>query len=292
MPVSATCPRAKHHDAIGVLHGAKPVRNHERGAVVHQLGHGILHVAFGLGVERRGGFVEHQGSAHSCKARGDGDALALAAREADALGTDVGVESCGQAFDEFKHMRRTRRFNEAFFVHYPGRTVNDVVADGVVEQQRFPPHEREVRAQIGKFGDVKIDTVEQDRVRAHRIEKRGNKLAYLVLLPPEAPTSATVSPGLDGERHAIKRIHGRRRVTQTHVAVFDFPFHGFQFDGPGIRLGRFINQVEHALRCGQTRLRITSFTCVRRLVGLIMELTAAMNATKVPAVMLPKFSAT
>ena len=259
-------PARQHHDTIGVLHGAEPVCDHERGAVLHQLAHRILYVALGLGVERRGGFVEHQDRRVLVERACDGDALALAAGKTDALGADVGVEPRRQALDEFEHVRRTRRFVQPLFVHRAGRTVGDVVTDGVVEQQRFLAHERKVRAQVGELEIVQIDAIEQDRAPAHLIEAR-QQTGAAGLAAARGADERDRLPRFDGERHAIKRVHGRRRIAEAYVAVFDFPLHGFQLDGSGIRLRRLVDQAKHALRRCQAGL--DDFIHLRQALGRI-----------------------
>jgi len=53
----------EHDDAIGALNGREPVRDHDRGAPLHQRIQSGLDVALRLGVERGGGFVEDQDGA-------------------------------------------------------------------------------------------------------------------------------------------------------------------------------------------------------------------------------------
>ena len=50
----------QHHDLVGVADGAKAVRDHDRGAVLHHLVDRILHEAFAFRVERGSGFVQNK----------------------------------------------------------------------------------------------------------------------------------------------------------------------------------------------------------------------------------------
>ena len=78
----------EHHDEIGPLHRGKPVRDANRGATGHELLEGGLHGAFGLGIERAHGLVQHQNRRIFQNGAGDGDTLALAAGKVHAFFAD------------------------------------------------------------------------------------------------------------------------------------------------------------------------------------------------------------
>ena len=68
-------------DQVRPPDGREPVRDHERGAIPHQVGQRILHEQLRFGVERRGRFVEdEQRTVLQNRAR-DGQPLALPAGE-------------------------------------------------------------------------------------------------------------------------------------------------------------------------------------------------------------------
>ena len=69
----------EHDNLVGRHDGGKPVRDHQSGPVARHLIEGILDVAFGVAVERRRGFVEHQDRGRLENGARDGDALLLAA---------------------------------------------------------------------------------------------------------------------------------------------------------------------------------------------------------------------
>ena len=41
-----------HQDTVAVLHGGKPVRDHDAGAIAHQSTERLLHKRFAFGIER------------------------------------------------------------------------------------------------------------------------------------------------------------------------------------------------------------------------------------------------
>ena len=77
----ADAPFFQHHDLVGAADGGEPVRDHDHGAVRHQIGQRPLHQHFGFGIEVRGGLVQNQDGRVLEQRAGDGDALPLAAAE-------------------------------------------------------------------------------------------------------------------------------------------------------------------------------------------------------------------
>ena len=67
--------------AIRGLDGAEPVRDDERGAVLEQCFHRALHARLGVAVHAGRRFVEHDDLGVAVERAGEGDQLALAARE-------------------------------------------------------------------------------------------------------------------------------------------------------------------------------------------------------------------
>jgi hypothetical protein len=96
-------------DAVGVLHGRQAVGDQDRGAAGHQPLQRRLDLGLALGVERAGGLVEQQDRGVLQEGAGDGDALALAARQARPGLADDGVVALGQVQDEIVGGRLARR---------------------------------------------------------------------------------------------------------------------------------------------------------------------------------------
>ena len=86
----------EHDDAVGQAQRRAAVGDEDRRAVGHQLPQGVVDGLLGRRVDRRGGVVEHQDARVGEDGPGQGDALALAAREGDAPLADDGVVALGQ----------------------------------------------------------------------------------------------------------------------------------------------------------------------------------------------------
>jgi len=69
----------QHHNAAGVVQGRQTMGDHQCDAVFHQLVQGLLHIALGLGVERRSGLIQNQDGGILVERAGDGQTLALRA---------------------------------------------------------------------------------------------------------------------------------------------------------------------------------------------------------------------
>ena len=80
----------------------------EHGAALHELFERVLDHRFVFGVDRGERFVEHQDRRIAQQGAGDGDALALAAREAQAPLADHGAVALRQAPDEVMRVGGTR----------------------------------------------------------------------------------------------------------------------------------------------------------------------------------------
>ena len=78
-------------DAVGADDGGEPMRDHQRRAALHQFGERRLHQRLVAGVERRGRLVEQQHRRVLEDRAGDGEALALAARQRHAALAEHGV---------------------------------------------------------------------------------------------------------------------------------------------------------------------------------------------------------
>ena len=89
-----------HQNAVGVDHAGQAVGEDQRGASPHQAVERLLDDRLVAGVDRRERLVEHQDRRVAQQRPGDGDALALAARQADAALADHRAVALGKALDE------------------------------------------------------------------------------------------------------------------------------------------------------------------------------------------------
>ena len=109
------------------------------GAAGHQAVQGVLHDAFGFGVQRGGGLVQDQDRRVLEDGAGDGQALALSAGELGPAVADVRVVALGLLHDEVMGVGDLRGGDDLL----PGGSFHaegDVVENGVVEQDRILVH--------------------------------------------------------------------------------------------------------------------------------------------------------
>ncbi len=84
---------SQHQDAVGLLHRAQAVRDHERGAAAHQLFQRPLQAGFGVAVDAGGGFVQDQDLGVAIQRAGEGNQLAFAGRKIRAVFVDAGIDA-------------------------------------------------------------------------------------------------------------------------------------------------------------------------------------------------------
>ena len=90
----------QHQDAVGVDHAGEAMRQDQRGAAGHQPIERLLDHRLVLRIDRGQRLVQHQDRRVAQQRAGDGDALALAARQARAAFADHGLVAVGQRLDE------------------------------------------------------------------------------------------------------------------------------------------------------------------------------------------------
>ena len=144
-----------HQDAVGVGDGVQPVRDHERGAVLAQMRHRILHQPLGFRIERGGRLVEQDDRRVLDQRARDRDALALAAGKLGAALADQGVVAFGKAGDEFVGVGGLGGGDD-LLLGRAGLADRDVVADRAVEQEHVLADIGDLPAQRGArhVGDV------------------------------------------------------------------------------------------------------------------------------------------
>ena len=79
------------HDAVGQAQRRAAVGDEDRRAALHDLAQRGVDLLLGRGVDRRGGVVEDEDARVGEEGPGQGDALALAARQREAPLADDGV---------------------------------------------------------------------------------------------------------------------------------------------------------------------------------------------------------
>ena len=136
-------------DAVGVADGAEAVRDHEGGAALHQAFQGGLHQCFRFIVQGAGGLVQNEDARVFQDSAGNGDALALPARELHAAlahhrvvpgleGRDeaVGIGGAGGVLHLLRGGVRA--------------AIQDILAHRAGKKQRFLRHQAHLGTQVGQ----------------------------------------------------------------------------------------------------------------------------------------------
>ncbi len=137
--------RLHHQDAVAGEHGRQPVRDDEGGAVLHQPLERGLYQRLALGVERGRRLVEQEERRLAQDGAGNGDALALAARQRHPTFADRGIELLRQQADELQRMRELGRALD-LGIACAGPAETNVVADRGGKDHRVLRHQRDAPA--------------------------------------------------------------------------------------------------------------------------------------------------
>ena len=157
----------QHDDAAGFLHCGQAVRNHQGGAAQHGRFQRGLHHAFAFSVEGAGGFVQQQQRRVFQHGPRNGDALALAARQAHAAFAQKGLVALGQCLDETIGKRRLCS-GVNLCVGGLWLAVADVLHGVGRENDRVLWHDANALAQAGQSQRVDGHAIQQDTASIHR----------------------------------------------------------------------------------------------------------------------------
>ena len=156
-------------DPVGALHGGQPVGDDDRRPAAHRRFQRCLHDPLAFGVETAGRFVEQQQGRVLEDRAGDGDALPLAAGQANATLTDESGIAFRQPVHEFVDEGGSRGGTH-LFVAGLGPAVADVVGNAAREDHCFLRHHRDTRAQFGQAHMAQIDAINPDDPFADVVE--------------------------------------------------------------------------------------------------------------------------
>ena len=122
------------------------MRDNQRRAVLHELIQACLHGAFGLGIERGGGLIEHENRRVFQHGAGHGHTLLLTAGELQAALTNDGVVAIWELLDEAVRIGAFGHGDD--LVHRrAGFAVGDVLLDGAGEKIGLLEHHTDRCAQ-------------------------------------------------------------------------------------------------------------------------------------------------
>ena len=210
-----------HQDAVAGQHGREPVRDHERGAMAHQLFQRGLHQRLAFGIERRGRFVQQQQRRIAQDRARDRDALALAAGQRHAALAERRVEAARQAADEFGGMRKLGGALD-LGIGGIGPAEADVVARAGREHHRVLRHQRDARCARRADRPSRTGTPSSEIVPDGRIVEAQQQMKQRALAGAGRTDDRDLLAGLHGQRDAVERGHVRpRRIGEADVVEAD-----------------------------------------------------------------------
>lgn len=121
-------------DAVGEVEGGAAVGDEEGGPALHDVLQGLVDLVLDAGVHGGGGVVEDEQPRVGEDRAGEGDALALAAGEGEAVLADLGVVAVGEVPDEAVRLGGAGGGLD-LVVRRVGTAVRDVAADRVREEE-------------------------------------------------------------------------------------------------------------------------------------------------------------
>jgi hypothetical protein len=168
-PVGHDPTLVQQHDAVRQADGGKAMGDDQRGPSLHQHPQGGVDPLLHLDVDGARGIVEDEDGRVDQEGAGDGDALALTARERVAALTHHGVVALGEVPDEARGTRRLGRRHHLFHggVRPP---VGDVVPDGDGEEEGLVEHHADVGSQAGQGQVAHVVPVHPHRARGGVVE--------------------------------------------------------------------------------------------------------------------------
>src|SRR3989454_4332882 len=205
------------HDFVRVEYGGQAVSDHDRCRSLDHPVDGLLHQALGLAVERTGGLVEDQDLWVRDDRAGDGDTLALAARQANPPVADHRVVPVGERHDEVVGVPDLRGADDGRLRDLVP-AVRDVLPDRGVEQERLLRDDAE-KPPIGRLLErPQIPPVDGNRTLQRVIEAE-DEVRERRLACAARPDQRHDLALLDLEAHAAQ--DGLAAVVERHVAEDD-----------------------------------------------------------------------
>ena len=138
----------EHDDVVRVLDRGQAMRDHQRGAVLHQSLHGFLDQALRFGIQRAGGLVEDQDRRVLEDRARDGDALALATGDQRPALPDRAVQPARQLADELPSVGGARGGDDVLLARVCHLAIGDVFGNGAVENHHVLTDPADLAAQM------------------------------------------------------------------------------------------------------------------------------------------------
>ncbi len=234
-------PVVHHQDGVRPADGGEAVGDDEAGAILHQLGHGLLDEHLGAGVDRTGGLVEDEDLRVGQEGPRDGEQLLLPLGDVGGVVVHDGLVAVGQGVDEMVGSRRPGgRLH--LLIGGPLPAVGDVLPDGAAEQPRVLEDHPEQPAKAAAGHLPGVHPVDGDAPPVDLVEAQ-QQVDQRRLAGPVRPD--------DG--HGLSRRHlqvevlderGLGQVAEGDIVQRDVPLGGAD-DGRGARVGLLLRLVEY-----------------------------------------------
>jgi hypothetical protein len=222
------------------------VGDEEHRRLALQLVHGLREVLRGLRIQAAGGLVEEQDARTLEDGAGDGEALLLAAGEADAVLADLGLVTLGQLVDNVVNLGDPGRLDD---VVEAGTRIGgeQVLVDGAAEKIRFLGHDAEILPQLVGGEMTDIAAVDLDAAFFGLIEAE-QQLGEGALARTRRTGQDGELAGLQAEIEVAAQPGAVGRVAEGKALYADFALALRRAGGrEGHRLGRTVHDVAQAL---------------------------------------------
>ena len=192
----------------------------DRRAALHERHQAVHDLRLARRVEARGRLVEHEDRRVAQQDPRDPDALALAARQPDALRPERAVEAAGQAADEVLGVGRAGGADDVLARRVAA--VGDVLGDGAGEQHRVLQEDPDLVAKPVERAVARVAAVDEDRAGGRVVEARDER-ADRRLAGPRRPDDRHPLAGGEPQRDAVEHravgLVRERDVAQLDVAL-------------------------------------------------------------------------
>ena len=240
----------EHDDAVRVGHARKTVGDDQRGAAALQMIERLLDGRFVFRVNTRQGFVQHQDRCVLEQRAGDGQALALPARQAHAALTDERRVAIGQLENELMRVGGAARRLQLLRCGPRPRDVQ-VVSDAAIKQVRVLRNHGDLASQHVDRQVAQVVSVEQHATLL-RIDEAQQQVDQRGLARARRPDHTQAPARLQLERHVGESRASAAGIAKRHVVE---PHNGLQLRGRARRgrrlhLGDRVEQLVQPARGG------------------------------------------
>ena len=226
-------------------HRRQPVRDDQHGAVARDAPHVLLDHPLALIVERARRLVEDEDARVAHQRTGDGDALALAARQARAALANDRLVTLRQFEDELVRAGERRRRGNPLDRHAWVRQ-RDVVTDRTIEEDVLLQHDPNLPPEPGGVNRRDIDPVDEHAPAFRDVEPL-YELRQRRLAGSGRPDDADDLAGRDLEGDIVQRGLAVEPVAEGHVVEADRTLEARQGATCGRRLRHGVQNVAQAL---------------------------------------------